>query len=164
MSGLSKVEMSAFIRGGGRYGNGANRFEPTRTGPATRATRDSAKAADADGAARPLKISDRHIRRLLFGLGERGNRVVISASHGHDFEKRKASFGTVGKKYSYFLHGAKETQNRSVIVLFWLPTVPQFVSQQRDVTAKRVQRIGIGQRDRKSSDVCFQMVEFSNLG
>ena len=54
--------------------------------------------------------------------------MVISASHGHDFEKRKASFGTVGKKHSYFLHGAKETQNRSVIVLFWLPTVPQFVS------------------------------------
>ena len=35
MSGLSKVEMSAFIGGRGRYGNGANRLESTRTGPAT---------------------------------------------------------------------------------------------------------------------------------
>jgi len=31
MSGLSKVEMSAFIGSRGRYGNGANRVEPTRT-------------------------------------------------------------------------------------------------------------------------------------
>src|ERR1700730_9557722 len=29
MSGLSKVEMSAFIGGRGRYGNGANRLEST---------------------------------------------------------------------------------------------------------------------------------------
>src|ERR1700675_2911624 len=44
MSGLSKVEMSAFMGGRGPYGNGANCFEPTRTGPATRATRDKAEA------------------------------------------------------------------------------------------------------------------------
>jgi hypothetical protein len=44
MSGLSKVEMSAFIGGRGRYGNGANRLEPTRAGPATCAARDKAEA------------------------------------------------------------------------------------------------------------------------
>src|ERR1700688_3697347 len=44
MSGLSKVEMSAFMGGRGPHGNGANCFEPTRTGPATRATRDKAEA------------------------------------------------------------------------------------------------------------------------
>jgi hypothetical protein len=44
MSGLSKVEMFAFIGGRGRYGNGANRLEPTRTGPATCAARDKAEA------------------------------------------------------------------------------------------------------------------------
>src|SRR6202049_1931098 len=33
MSGLCKVEMSAFIDGRGAYGNGADHFEPTRTGP-----------------------------------------------------------------------------------------------------------------------------------
>src|SRR4030081_939704 len=38
MSGLSKVEMSAFIGGRGRYGDGANGLEPTRTGPARCAT------------------------------------------------------------------------------------------------------------------------------
>src|SRR5260370_22401077 len=49
MSGLSKVEMSAFIGGRGPYGNGANRLEPTRTGPAARATRGQAEADHADG-------------------------------------------------------------------------------------------------------------------
>jgi hypothetical protein len=29
MSGLCKVEMSAFMEGRGPYGNGANHFEPT---------------------------------------------------------------------------------------------------------------------------------------
>src|ERR1700676_951618 len=48
MSGLSKVEMSDFIGGRGRYGNGANRLEPTRTGPATCAARDKAEAHHAD--------------------------------------------------------------------------------------------------------------------
>ena len=33
MSGLCKVEMSAFMGGRGAYGNGANCLEPTRTGP-----------------------------------------------------------------------------------------------------------------------------------
>jgi hypothetical protein len=36
--------MSAFIGGRGRYGNGANRLEPTRTGPATCAARNKAEA------------------------------------------------------------------------------------------------------------------------
>src|SRR5882724_12442150 len=49
MSGLSKVEMSAFIGGRGPHGNGANRLQTTRTGPPTRATRDK---AEADHAAR----------------------------------------------------------------------------------------------------------------
>jgi hypothetical protein len=44
MSGLSKVEMSAFIGGRGRYGNGANRLEPARMGPATRVARNKAEA------------------------------------------------------------------------------------------------------------------------
>jgi hypothetical protein len=48
MSGLCKVEMSAFIGGRGRYGNGANRLEPTRTGPAAGATRGQAEADHAD--------------------------------------------------------------------------------------------------------------------
>src|SRR4030088_2853504 len=48
MSGLSKVEMSAFIGGRGRYGNGANCLEPTRTGPAACAARDQAEADHPD--------------------------------------------------------------------------------------------------------------------
>src|SRR5216684_2009726 len=48
MSGLSKVEMSAFIGGRGPHGNGANRFEPTRAGQIARATRGQAEADHAD--------------------------------------------------------------------------------------------------------------------
>src|SRR5258705_12994027 len=48
MSGLCKVEMSAFIGGRGRHGNGANRLEPTRTGPPAHATRGQSEANHAD--------------------------------------------------------------------------------------------------------------------
>jgi hypothetical protein len=44
MSGLCKVEMSAFIGGRGPHGNGANRLEPTRTGEIAGATRGQAEA------------------------------------------------------------------------------------------------------------------------
>src|ERR1700688_4518923 len=55
MSGLSKVEMSAFIGGRGRYGNGANRLEPTRTGPATCAARDKAEADHPERSCQPTE-------------------------------------------------------------------------------------------------------------
>src|SRR5258705_1605837 len=48
MSGLCKVEMSAFIGGRGPHGDGGNRFEQTRTGRIARATRGPAEADDAD--------------------------------------------------------------------------------------------------------------------
>src|ERR1700722_12252551 len=48
MSGLCKVEMSAFIGGRGPHGNGANRFERTGTGQIARATRGPAEADHAD--------------------------------------------------------------------------------------------------------------------
>src|SRR5580658_5191037 len=52
MSGLCKVEMSAFMDGRGPYGNGANRVEPTRTGPIESVARGTAEAADAAGSRR----------------------------------------------------------------------------------------------------------------
>ena len=55
MSGLSKVEMSAFIGGRGRYGDGANGLEPTRTGPARCATRDKAEADHPEGSGPPTE-------------------------------------------------------------------------------------------------------------
>src|SRR6267378_7675946 len=45
MSGLCKVEMSAFIDGRGPYGNGANHLEPTRTGPIESVARGEAEAS-----------------------------------------------------------------------------------------------------------------------
>src|ERR1700756_5501735 len=47
MSGLCKVEMSGFMDGRGPHGDGANRFEPTRTGPLEGVVRDTAKAFNA---------------------------------------------------------------------------------------------------------------------
>src|SRR5580658_5722457 len=47
MSGLCKVEMSAFMDGRGPHGNGAHRFEPTRTGPVESVARGTAEASDA---------------------------------------------------------------------------------------------------------------------
>src|ERR1700674_568646 len=47
MSGLCKVEMSAFMDGRGPHGDGANRFEPTRTGRLEVVARDTAEASDA---------------------------------------------------------------------------------------------------------------------
>src|SRR6267378_6472693 len=47
MSGLCKVEMSAFMVGRGPYGNGANRLEPTRTGPTARVAGRTARAFNA---------------------------------------------------------------------------------------------------------------------
>src|SRR2546430_10510879 len=47
MSGLCKVEMSAFMVGRGPHGNGAHRLEPTRTGPIESVARGKAKASDA---------------------------------------------------------------------------------------------------------------------
>src|SRR5580692_12976594 len=47
MSGLCKVEMSAFMEGRGPHGNGANHFEPTRTGPVESVARGTAAASDA---------------------------------------------------------------------------------------------------------------------
>src|SRR5271156_5103857 len=50
MSGLCKVEMSAFMEGRGPHGNGANRVEPTRTGSIESvAPGTAAAAADAPG-------------------------------------------------------------------------------------------------------------------
>src|SRR2546429_5160009 len=45
MSGLCKVEMSAFMDVRGPNGDGANHFEPTRTGPIESAARGTAEAS-----------------------------------------------------------------------------------------------------------------------
>src|SRR5216683_5771118 len=58
MAGLCKVEMSAFMDGRGPHGNGANHFEPTRTGPIESVARGTAEASDA-GSRRRAAESDR---------------------------------------------------------------------------------------------------------
>ena len=52
MSGLCKVEMSAFMEGRGPHGDGANHFEPTRTGPPESVARGKAEAAFAGSSSR----------------------------------------------------------------------------------------------------------------
>src|SRR5438876_9479234 len=55
MSGLSKVEMSAFIGGRGPHGNGANRLEPTCS---TRNLSRSRGQAEADHAGRSRQAAE----------------------------------------------------------------------------------------------------------
>src|ERR1700693_189424 len=55
MSGLCNVEMSAFMDGRGPPGNGANHFEPTRTGPIESVARGTAEAVDAGSSARAVE-------------------------------------------------------------------------------------------------------------
>src|ERR1700685_2549475 len=52
MSGLCKVEMSAFMDGRGPHGNGANHFEPTRMGSIEGVARGTAETADAGSSRR----------------------------------------------------------------------------------------------------------------
>jgi len=52
MSGLCKVAMSAFVEGRGPYGDGANHFEPTRTGPLESVARGEAEAPFAGSSSR----------------------------------------------------------------------------------------------------------------
>src|ERR1700693_232459 len=55
MSGLCKVERSAFMDGRGPHGNGANHFEPTRTGPIESVARGTAEASDAGSSRRAVE-------------------------------------------------------------------------------------------------------------
>src|SRR5580658_8486047 len=52
MSCLCKVEMSGSMGGRGAHGTGANRFEPTRTGPIESVARGKAEAPDAGRSSR----------------------------------------------------------------------------------------------------------------
>src|ERR1700693_698057 len=54
MSGLCKVEMSAFMDGRGAHGNGANRVEPARTGPIESVAPGTAEAVDAGSSGRAV--------------------------------------------------------------------------------------------------------------
>jgi hypothetical protein len=67
--------MSAFIGGRGRHGDRANRFELART-DRLRLLHEIQQQITQIAATRRLKISDRHIRRLLLRLEEYGDRAV----------------------------------------------------------------------------------------
>jgi len=108
MSGLSKVEMSAFIDGRGRYGNGANCFEPTRTGPATRVARNEAEAdhverllsflpgSPASQCAAPftilIPIALENLGGLISRAGpSRGNRFLLDYCKNQSFPSESSS-------------------------------------------------------------------------
>src|SRR5580700_1836529 len=91
MSGLCKVEMSAFMEGRGPHGNGANRVEPTRTGPIESVARGGAEATDAAGRGRAAEskrppgaadaVPPARARRSL--PGSRTARPAIEPQAGH---------------------------------------------------------------------------------
>src|ERR1700683_486645 len=55
MSGLGKVEISAFMDGRDPQGNRANHFEPTRTGSIESVRRGTAEAVDAGSSGRAVE-------------------------------------------------------------------------------------------------------------
>src|ERR1700733_4475754 len=57
MSGLCKVEMSAFMGGRGAHGDGANGLESTRTGSHRSVARSTARTCNPGGRARRLHLS-----------------------------------------------------------------------------------------------------------
>src|SRR5437588_138345 len=86
MSGLCKVEMSAFMVGRGPHGNGAHRLEPTRTGPIESVARGKAKASDAGSCSQAVESN-------------RPPGAADAAPHSqrvktvHVWRERRASFG-----------------------------------------------------------------------
>src|ERR1700688_1975779 len=91
MSCLCKVEMSGFMDGRGPYGDGANHFEPTRTGPIEGTARGAAEASDAGSRAARLKVTDRQVRRMLLGLRERGDRSLVHGLRGRPSNRKLAA-------------------------------------------------------------------------
>src|ERR1700736_3713068 len=90
MSGLSKVEMSAFMGGRGAHGDGANHFEPTGTGPlesVARGTAEASLAGSSSGAAesnRPPGAADATADSRARGWcpGSRITRAAIESQVG----------------------------------------------------------------------------------
>ncbi len=86
MSGLSKVEMSGFMGGGGPHGNGAHRFESTRTGPLASVARS----------------------RLLLRIREQGDRAVVHGLRGRPSNRKLAArfeqkiLARIGQRYADF--------------------------------------------------------------
>src|ERR1700683_4993088 len=90
MSGLCKVEMSAFMDGRGPHGNGANHFEPTRTGSIESVARGTAEAVDAGSSGRAVEskrppraanaAAPARVRRSL--LGSRTTRPALEPQSG----------------------------------------------------------------------------------
>src|ERR1700733_10368660 len=90
MSGLCKVEMSAFMGGRGAHGDGANGLESTRTGSHRSVARSTARTCNPGGRARRLHLSDRQVRRLLLGIAKQGDRAVVHGLWGRPSNRRLA--------------------------------------------------------------------------
>ena len=75
-------EMSGSMGGRGADGNGANHFESTGTGLMGSAVRSESEVSDA-GRGRPaLKVTDRHVRRMLVRLREGGDGALVHGLRG----------------------------------------------------------------------------------
>src|ERR1700683_2731778 len=98
MSGLCKVEMSAFMDGRGPHGNGANHFEPTRAGSIESVRRGTAEAVDAGSGGRAAE-SKRPPRAANAAAPARVRRSLLGSRTGRPALEPQAS-GPLGAEGS----------------------------------------------------------------
>ena len=115
MSGLCKVEMSAFMDGRGAHGNGAIHFEPTRTGPIESVARGTAAASDEElldvavrGKLKDRAVLERQVRRMLLRIREQGDAALVHGLRGRPSNRKLAArfeekvLTRVGQRYADF--------------------------------------------------------------
>ena len=90
MSGLCKVEMSGSMRGGGKHGTGANRVECERAGTVKGLHEVEEGHLKQVEAARRLRLTDRHVRRLQVRLCEEGDRGIVHRLRGRRSNRKIA--------------------------------------------------------------------------
>ncbi|HXN17544.1 MAG TPA: hypothetical protein VN875_04365 [Candidatus Binatus sp.] len=77
------------ITHGENHGSGANRVEPTRTGPIESVARDTAEATDAAGSRRATE--SKRPARMLLRLRERGDRSLVHGLRGRPSNRKLAT-------------------------------------------------------------------------
>src|SRR5580704_7629957 len=149
MSGLCKVEMSASMEGRGPHGNGANHFEPTRTGPiesVARGTGEASLAGSSSGAAennRPAGAADAAADSRARGWcpGSRITRPAIESQAGGRL--RTESFSSRGPALCRLrTHAGRRTLSQG-----WFPGEPGDPAEVDEQSGLLASALSAGEKD-----------------
>jgi predicted ArsR family transcriptional regulator len=88
---LCKVEMSAFMEGRGPYGNERIALSQRERDRLKVLHEVQQRQLTQLVAAERLKVSDRHVRRMLFRLRERGDRSLVHGLRGRPSNRKLAA-------------------------------------------------------------------------